>query len=45
MNLHDEVLLRGLIIISFTIQTVAALSLAVAIDYLYFKDNRRNKNK
>lgn len=38
MILHDEVLLTGFITIAVSIQVVGAIALAVAIDYLYFKD-------
>jgi len=38
MSLHDEVLLTGLITIAVSIQIVGAIAIAVAIDYLYFKN-------
>lgn len=40
MSLHSEVILTGLTTIAVSIQIVGAISLAIAIDYLYFKDKR-----
>jgi len=40
MNIHDEVLLTGFTYIAETILVVGAFSMAIAIDYLYFKSKR-----